>query len=382
MHGAPRSDQVPVDRDHPLPSSSPKGSVGRSVAKEIGHLRRLLLRPELASLGGCAAAFVFFSLATPLFLTKDTFIPATSLAAQYGMVAVGVTLLMIGGQFDLSVGTIVGLTGWSLYFLGDASQLNLRPEIAIVGALAFGTALGLVNGILVVRTRLASFIVTLATSMVFRGWLTMNTSGFPVVVRFPKEYSDLLSGTNLFGFRMSLLWFLLAALVATVFLMRTRIGNWTFAIGQNVNSARNLGVPVERTTILLFAISGFTAALAGVIVASQYSSIDANRGVGWELYAIAIAVIGGTLLTGGYGSVIGAVLGAMFYAVGEGGLVLIGLQGYWVNICVGVVLILAVLVNRIIIGRVMASPETVAPEPGEEPREPPDRRPLERSAAS
>jgi ribose/xylose/arabinose/galactoside ABC-type transport system permease subunit len=119
---------------------------------------------------------------------------------------------------------------------------------------------------------------------------------------------------------------------------------------------------------MLFAISGFTAALAGVIVASQYSSIDANRGVGWELYAIAIAVIGGTLLTGGYGSVIGAVLGALFYAVVEGGLVLIGLQGYWVNISLGVALILAVLVNRIIVSKVMASPERVPLDQPNPPR--------------
>ncbi len=317
----------------------------------------MLLRPELASLGGCAAAFIFFSLATPLFLSKDTFVPATSLAAQYGMVAVGVTLLMIGGQFDLSVGAIVGMTGWSLYFFGDPSQMNLRPELAIICALGFGTGLGLINGLLVVKTGLASFIVTLATAMVLRGWLTMNTSGFPVVVRFPKEYSDLLSGTNLFGFRMSVLWFVLAALIATWFLLRTRTGNWTLAIGQNANAARNLGVPVQRTTVLLFTISGLTAAIAGIIVASQYSSIDANRGVGWELYAIAITVIGGTLLTGGYGSVIGAVFGAVFYAVVEGGLVLIGLQGYWVNICLGVAIIVAVLVNRIIVAKVMSSPE-------------------------
>ena len=109
-------------------------------------------------------------------------------------------------------------------------------------------------------------------------------------------------------------------------------------MGQNAQAARNLGVPVARTTVLLFSISGFTSALAGVIMASQYASVDAGRGVGWELYAIAITVIGGTLLTGGYGSVIGTVLGALFYAIVQGGLILIGVQGYWVNILFGIVL--------------------------------------------
>lgn len=119
---------------------------------------------------------------------------------------------------------------------------------------------------------------------------------------------------------------------------------------------RNLGVPVGRTTVLLFSISGFTAALAGVIMASQYGSVDAGRGIGWELYAIAITVIGGTLLTGGYGSVIGMVLGAFFYAIVQGGLILIGVQGYWVNILFGVVLILSVLLNRVMVSAMMKRP--------------------------
>ncbi len=150
---------------------------------------------------------------------------------------------------------------------------------------------------------------------------------------------------------MSLLWFLLAAVVATLFLQRTRTGNWVFAIGQNPEAARNLGVPVRRTTVLLFSISGFTSAMAGVIMAVQYFSIDANRGMGWELYAIAITVIGGTLLTGGYGSVMGSVLGAFLYASVSGGLLLVGLQGYWVQIFVGIVLLAAVLINRVLVAQ-------------------------------
>lgn len=318
------------------------------------RLRRALIRPELASITGVVAAFIFFSLATPLFLTTATFVPATSLAAQFGIVAVGVTLLMIGGQFDLSVGAIVGLTSWSMYLFGQ--QLSLAPELAIVAALGFGTGLGLVNGLIVVRTGLASFIVTLATAMVYRGFLTMQTAGMPIVVDFPDQLTALLSGTNLFGYRMSVLWFLLIAVVATFFLQRTTTGNWVFSMGQNAQAARNLGVPVGRTTVLLFSISGFTAALAGVIMASQYGSVDAGRGIGWELYAIAITVIGGTLLTGGYGSVIGTVLGAFFYAIVQGGLILIGVQGYWVNILFGVVLILAVLLNRVMVGAMMKRP--------------------------
>jgi simple sugar transport system permease protein len=312
-------------------------------------VRRLLLRPELASLGGLAIAFTAFSLATPLFLTKANFVSFSGLAAQFGIVAIGVTLLMIGGHFDLSVGAIVGLSGWAMYLFGQ--ELGLPPAVTVSCALGLGTMLGFLNGIIQVSTGLSSFIVTLATALMYRGFLTMQTSGFPVVIRFPESYAEVLSGPVLGGFRMSVLWFLLAAAVATFFLQRTRTGNWVFAIGQNPAAARNLGVPVRRTTVLLFSISGFTSALAGVIMAVQYFSIDANRGMGWELYAIAIAVIGGTLLTGGYGSVVGSVLGAFLYASVSGGLLLVGLQGYWVQIFVGVVLLAAVLINRVLVAR-------------------------------
>src|SRR5258707_3536066 len=262
---------------------------------------------------------------------------------------------MIAGHFDLSVGTSVGLTGWAMFYFGNV--LGLPPVLTIVCALAVGTLLGALNGAIQVRTGLPSFIITLATSLVYGGILTMNTSGFPVVVKFPAAYAQLIAGKLFFGYRMSLLWFLLVAALATLFLLRTRMGNWTFAIGQNPTAAKNLGVPVARTTVTLFALSGFTSGVAGVVVAVQYFSIDANRGVGWELIAIAMTVIGGTLLTGGYGSVLGTMLGAFMYAMVTAGLLLIGLQGYWVNIFLGIVVLVAVLINGVVITRFVMSPD-------------------------
>jgi simple sugar transport system permease protein len=332
-----------------------------ATSRLLDSLRRPLQRPELAALGGLAAAFaVFSSLRPDLFLTHDNGVNVASLAAQYGIVAVGVTMLMIGGHFDLSVGTIVGLTGWAMYYFGNV--LGLPPIVTILCTLAFGALLGAVNGVIQVRSGLPSFIITLATSLVYRGILTMNTSGFPVVVKFPASYAQIIAGKDLFGYRMSLLWFLVVAALATLLLLRTRMGNWTSAIGQNPTAAKNLGVPVARTTVTLFALSGVTSAIAGVVMAVQYFSIDANRGVGWELIAIAMAVIGGTLLTGGYGSVIGTVLGAFMYAMVNDGLLLIGLQGYWVNIFLGIVVLVAVLINRTVIDRVVMRPDRRAIE--------------------
>ncbi len=343
--------------DDPAMSAKSSGAARRAVAV----LRRPLQRPELASLGGLVVAFVVFSILRPdLFLTQENGINVASLAAQYGIVAVGVTVLMIAGHFDLSVGTIVGLTGWAMYYFGNV--LGLPPIFTIVFTLAFGAFLGSINGIIQVRTGLPSFIITLATSLVYRGILTMQTSGFPVVVKFPDAYAQVIAGKLLFGYRMSLLWFLVVVALATFFLLRTRMGNWAFAIGQNPSAARNLGVPVARTTVTLFALSGLTSGIAGIVVAVQYFSIDANRGVGWELIAIAMAVIGGTLLTGGYGSVLGTVLGAIMYAMVTDGLLLVGLQGYWVNIFLGVVVLVAVLINRVVINRFVMSPERPAAE--------------------
>jgi ribose/xylose/arabinose/galactoside ABC-type transport system permease subunit/ABC-type branched-subunit amino acid transport system ATPase component len=339
-------------------TTGPAGSAASRGASRwvVSVVRRPLQRPELASLGGLVAAFAVFSILRPdLFLTQENGINVVSLAAQYGIVAVGVTVLMIAGHFDLSVGTIVGLTGWAMYYFGNV--LGLPPIVTILCSFAFGALLGAINGVIQVRTGLRSFIITLATSLVYRGMLTMATSGFPVVVRFPGSYAQMIAGKLLFGYRMSLLWFLVVALLATLFLLRTRMGNWAFAIGQNPNAAKNLGVPVARTTVTLFALSGLTSGVAGVVVAVQYFSIDANRGVGWELIAVAMAVIRGTLLTGGYGSVIGTVLGAFMYAMVNAGLLLIGLQGYWVNIFLGVVVLVAVLINRIVIDRFVMSPD-------------------------
>ncbi len=355
--------------DVPARSANSSGAARRAV----GLLRRPMQRPELASLGGLVVAFAVFSILRPdLFLTQENGINVASLAAQYGIVAVGVTVLMIAGHFDLSVGTIVGLTGWAMYYFGNV--LGLPPTVTILLTLAFGAFLGSINGIIQVRTGLPSFIITLATSLVYRGILTMETSGFPVVVKFPDAYAQVIAGKLLFGYRMSLLWFLVVVALATLFLLRTRMGNWTFAIGQNPTAAKNLGVPVARTTVTLFALSGLTSGLAGIVVAVQYFSIDANRGVGWELIAIAMAVIGGTLLTGGYGSVLGTVLGAIMYAMVTDGLLLVGLQGYWVNIFLGVVVLVAVLINRVVINRVVMSPDRPAVEAtaGTDESDPPD----------
>jgi simple sugar transport system permease protein len=287
--------------------------------------------------------FIGFSLASPLFLTKETFISITNLVAELGILSVGVTLLMISGHIDLSVGAVLGITSYVVAYLSN--QLGLPTGVAMIGAILFAVFLGLINGMLVVKTGLHSFIVTLGTMLVYRGLLTAWSGGFPVETEIAEPLRSIVSGPILGGFRMSLLWFLLAVVGVTIFLLRTRTGNWIYAIGQNPQAARNLGVPVARTSIILFMLASVGAGAAGVMQVSRFQSVDALRGEGTELLAIAITVIGGTLLTGGYGSAIGAMFGAFIFGMVQVGLVLVGAPGFYFKTLVGVTLVAAVLIN-------------------------------------
>jgi simple sugar transport system permease protein len=306
-------------------------------------LRSLLLRAETASIAGALFVFVGFSLASPLFLTKESFISITNVVAELGILAVGVTILMISGHIDLSVGAVLGISSYIVVYLGQS--LGVPTGVAFIGALLFAMSLGLVNGLLVIKTGLHSFIVTLGTMLIYRGLLTAWSGGFPVSTEISEPLRSIVVGPLLDGFRMSLVWFLLAVIGATWLLLRTRTGNWIYAIGQNPEAARNLGVPVARTSILLFMLASLAAGAAGVIQVARFQSVDALRGEGTELLAIAITVIGGTLLTGGYGSAIGAMFGAFIFGMVQIGLVLVGAPGFYFKTLVGFTLVGAVLIN-------------------------------------
>jgi len=332
------------------PPTSPSVHPGHGCLTAPG-IRKFLLRPEATALGGLLTVFIYFSIRSPeLFLTTDSFISVSKIVAELGIVSIGVTLLMIGGQFDLSIGSVIGVSSFAAVYL--ANDLGLHPVAAFAAAMAFAALLGAVNGLIVVTTGLHSFIVTLGTMMIYRGMLTAGTSGFPSSVEISDGVSNMLTGPLLWGFPMSLLWFLLAVAGATWFLVRTRTGNWIFAIGQNRDAAHNLGIPVARTTVLLFMLASMMGGLTGVLQVARFQSVDALRGEGLELSAIAISVIGGTLLTGGYGSVIGTMMGALIFGMVQVGLVLVGVPGFWFKTIVGVMLVGAVLVNNLIVNRV------------------------------
>ncbi|WP_322799285.1 ABC transporter permease [Thermoflexus sp.] len=311
----------------------------RAWSISLAELRRY---PEVGALAGFLAVFLSFSIVAPHFLTPASLAGIMTIAAELGLVAIGVTLLMIAGEFDLSVGSVLGVSAMAFALMARAGIPHL---IAFLGALGLAAAIGALNGWVVTRGRLPSFIVTLGSMMFWRGVLLAVTGGFPVAYEEKSLLMFALSGRLPGGFHASALWFLGVALIATLVLTRTPFGNAIFASGGNPQAARALGVEVARVKQIGFILTAVLAALAGIIQFSRFGSVDPLRGEGMELEAIAATVTGGTLLTGGYGSVMGTVLGALIVGMVRNGLVLAGAPAYWYRAFIGLVLVGAVIIN-------------------------------------
>ncbi len=320
----------------------------------VGALRRALTRPELGAAIGAVAVFAFFAYQAETFATPSGLANVLDAAATLGIMAVVVALLMIGGEFDLSAGVMTGTAGLVVAILTTESGWNVWAAVA--AAVLVGLFVGLVNGLVVIRTGLPSFIVTLGTLLVLQGLNlgvtklltgTVSVRGVADADGFASAQKALASTIPFFGaeWRVTILWWVLAAAVATWVLLRTRGGNWIFAAGGAAGSARSLGVPVARTKVLLFMTVGGVAALVGSMLALRLGSVQANAGIGEEFQYIIAAVIGGCLLTGGYGSAVGAAVGALIFGMAKQGIVLADWDNDWFQAFLGALLLLAVLLN-------------------------------------
>lgn len=322
-------------------------------------LRRLLIRPEMGALVGAVAVWIFFAVAAGGrgFLSLRGTANYLEVAAQLGILAIAVALLMIGGEFDLSIGSTIGACG--IIFALLSAELGWSVWLAMVASLLFAVLVGIFNGLLVIRTALPSFIITLGTLLVIRGvtiGITRQVTGRTVVSGLDNvpgyEAIRLLfaSDVTLGGaaFSIAIVWWLGLAALATWVLLRTPFGNWIFGVGGNLQAARNVGVPVGLVKILLFVGTAVAAWLVAMIQVLGARSADVVRGTGSEFTAIIAAVIGGVLLTGGYGSAIGAVFGALIFGMVRQGIVFMGVDPGWENAVLGAMLVVAVLVNRYI----------------------------------
>jgi len=323
--------------------------------RRVGLASVLLARPEIGAIIGAVLVWIVFAVwaGDNGFLTLAGTSTYLEVAAQVGIVASAVALLMIAGEFDLSVGSVIGAAG--MVVAVSISVLGLPVWLSVLLAFAFALVIGFVNGYLVVRTRLPSFIVTLGMLFILRGLtigITRAITGRTQVGGLAGPVSqDPIAGiftAELGPFPVSILWWIGLALVATFILLRTRFGNWIFGVGGSAIAARNVGVPVSRVKITLFMATAASAALLAVIQVLEAGSGDVLRGSDKEFEAIITAVIGGTLLTGGYGSAIGAVFGALTLGVTKQGIVFAGIPGDWYLAFLGVLLLAAVIVNNYI----------------------------------
>jgi simple sugar transport system permease protein len=320
-----------------------------------GSFRRLLARPEIGALVAALAVMIFFTVYTTTFMTLPGAGVWLESASTFGIMAVAVALLMIGGEFDLSAGVMTGFTALIVGVL--TSHYGLNIWIAAVFALAAALAIGAINGFLVMRTGLPSFIVTLGTFFVLAGIdlaVTKLITG-QVAIQGMTSVPLYNSIQPLFGssieigggtFYVSVLWWVVATAVATWVLLRTRAGNWIFAVGGALNSSRQVGVPIMRTKVGLFMTTAGAGWLVGMISLFRTSTVQANTGVGQEFIYIICAVVGGCLLTGGFGSAIGAALGALIYGMVFQGITFAEWDTNWLRTVLGVMLLLAVFLNH------------------------------------
>ena len=359
--------QVPQDRrpsalentatsQHAETAGTPEDTRDERVAHQ-GRLRRLAAQPELGAFIGAAVIFAFFSFFSPIFRTWSGASNWLEPAATLGIVAVAVALLLIGGEFDLSAGVMIGTSG--LLTAALVTELGWNIWAASVASLAVALAIGAINGLLVVTTRLPSFIITLGTFLALQGINVAVTKGFTDSVQISGVSAspgfgfmhDLFASSITIGgasFRVTILWWIAVTAAATYVLTSTAFGNWIYAVGGAPEAARKVGVPVARTKVILFMLSSASAWFAGTLLLTRLDSVQATAGVGQELIVVTAAVIGGCLLTGGFGSAIGAALGALIFGMTQIGIVYAGWDADLFKTFLGVMLLLAVLSNEFV----------------------------------
>ncbi|GIT91518.1 sugar ABC transporter permease [Jannaschia pagri] len=363
-------------------ADTPQAALDERV-KDISPIRKALIRPELGGIIGTVAVFTFFALlaGSSGMFNAQGIMNWTTVSAQFMIIAVGACLLMIAGEFDLSVGSMIGFAGMMVAIFGVT--LGFPMWMAILITFAICLACGWLNGYIVVKTGLPSFIVTLATLFILRG--------FTIFIPQTVERKTIIGGIReaaegdwlapLFGAKilgglfqwfgdigliavfergnragqpvvdgvpMLIVWAIVLIVFGHLLLTRTKFGNWIFAAGGDAQAARYVGVPVNQVKILMFMFTAFCATVFAVCQVMEFGSAGADRGLLKEFEAIIAVVIGGALLTGGYGSVIGAALGALIFGVVQQGLFFANVESSLFRVFLGVILLLAVILNTYI----------------------------------
>ena len=335
----------------PPPVGAPAEASNRVT---LGLSNRLLARPEVGALVAAVVILVFFLIVAPPFRSPESFFTVLYQASTIGIVAVAVGMLMIGGEFDLCAGVIVTSAG--LVNAMICYNLGLNLWVGALLSLVFSLLIGFINGYLVMRTGIPSFLITLGTFFVLQGANLGITKIVTGSVSTPNinqmdGYASLkavFSSSFQIGpvtVWTSVLWWIAFVALSAYILQRTKIGNWIYAVGGNADSARAVGVPVKKVKIGLFMTVAFLGWFIGMHTLYRFDTLQAGNGIGNEFLYIIAAVVGGTLMTGGYGNAWGVAIGAFIFGMTNLCIVYAGWDPNWFRAFLGVMLLLAVMVN-------------------------------------
>lgn len=301
---------------------------------------------DMGTVAGLIILVVVFSSLTDVFLTQRNLINILQQSSINACIAIGMTLVIISGGIDLSVGPVAAL---SAVLSGTLLMAGYPVPVVILTALVIGLACGLLNGTLIAYAGLQPFIVTLGTLSVFRALALIYTGGNPVL-GLPNGFRQIFS-SQLLGFPVPVIVVGVLAIAAAILLKKTPLGEYILAVGGNEEAARVSGVPIERTKVLTYMMSGGLASLAAVILMARLGAAEPTLGNLWELEAIAASAIGGASLMGGKGSILGTILGAIVLGAMRNGLTLLNVQAFYQLLATGIIIILAMLVDRLARGR-------------------------------
>jgi simple sugar transport system permease protein len=319
------------------------------VAQRSGVLRDLVRRPEAGALIGTISVFIFFAIfSNKSFLTAAGVSSWLNPASELGIIAVPVGLLMIAGELDVSVGSVVAGSSMTLAIV--SGRWGAPIWIGVLAAIGLGLLAGFINGTLVTRTNVPSLIVTLAMLFTMAG-LTLGvtkaiTGSTSVALRVKSPAKGIFGGVMGGQFQVSLLWWLALILLVAWGLHASIFGNWIFAVGGDKESARTSGVPTSKVKIALYMLTGASASMVGVLQTVFYNGAQVAKGQAYVFNGIVAVVVGGVLLTGGFGSVVGIVLGTLTFSIVSQGIYFTGWQPDWASLILGVLILAAVVTNN------------------------------------
>lgn len=308
----------------------------------FGGLRAFAKRSEFSVLIGLALIFIIMSIASPYFLKISNIMNVFQQISRYGIISVGMALVMITGGIDLSVGYNVALCACMAAHL--TTKLGLPWPVVLIAVLVLGSFVGLVNGLFVTRVKLWPFIVTLATSKIISGAVLLLTNSMPIHFESPLGWL----GSGYIGVvPVCVIMMFLIIVLGSIFAEKTQTGRNIYAIGNNERAAALSGIRVENTKCLAYVICGALCAFCGIVVAGNLHSADASLGGGYDADVIAAVVIGGVSMTGGEGSIWGALIGAMIIGILKNAFVLLNVSSYWQAVVIGLVIVAAVTIDRL-----------------------------------